>query len=44
MKNCFSGKCDVMRVKTHHSLKSLVYSCVSITLPGLIAKANHNVV
>ncbi len=30
----FSGKCDVIRVKTHHSLNSPACSCVSMTLPA----------
>ena len=28
-----SGKCDAMRVKTYHSLRSPLCSCVWITLP-----------
>src|SRR5262245_11752167 len=34
MLSSFNGKSDVMRAKTHHSLKSPVCWCVSITLPA----------
>src|SRR5262249_53179764 len=30
--NFFSAKCNVMRVRLHHSLNSPLWSCVSITL------------
>src|SRR5438093_1035380 len=39
----FSGKCDVMPVKTYHPLKSPARSCVFNHVANVIVNANHGI-